>query len=229
MLGTMVNAGAIILGAAAGGVIGKRFSARYRDTLFTAVGMIALVAGAEMALSSLKNGGSMIILLMALALGGVTGTLLDLHERMNRAAGRFTSGGSRTAEGVVTAVLFFCVGTLSIVGPMKSALQSDHSMLYLNASMDFITALALGSVYGYAIILAAPVLVLWQGTFYLGAWVARGMVPDYLLAGITGAGGILIMMSSLGLLKLRKVKTSDFLPALLWAPALALAARSAGL
>ena len=229
MLGTMVNAGAIILGAAAGGVIGKRFSERYRDALFTAVGMIALVAGAEMALSSLKNGGSMIILLMALALGGVTGTLLDLHERMNRAAGRFTSGGSRTAEGVVTAVLFFCVGTLSIVGPMKSALQSDHSMLYLNASMDFITALALGSVYGYAIILAAPVLVLWQGTFYLGAWVARGMVPDYLLAGITGAGGILIMMSSLGLLKLRKVKTSDFLPALLWAPALALAARSAGL
>ena len=138
-------------------------------------------------------------------------------------------GGGRTAEGVVTAVLLFCVGTLSIVGPMKSALQGDHSMLFLNASMDFITALALGAVYGYAIMLTAPVLVLWQGTFYLGAWAARGMVPDYLLAGVTGAGGILIMMSSLGLLNLRKVRTSDFLPALLWAPALALAARWAGL
>ncbi|WP_406040280.1 DUF554 domain-containing protein [Succinimonas sp.] len=229
MLGTMVNAGAIILGAAAGAAIGERFSERYRDTLFTAVGMIALVAGAEMALSALKSGGSMIILLMALALGGVTGTFLDLHERMNRAAGRFASGGGRTAEGVVTAVLLFCVGTLSIVGPMKSALQGDHSMLYLNASMDFITALALGSAYGYAIMLTAPVLVLWQGTFYLGAWTARGMIPDYLLAGITGTGGILIMMSSLGLLNLRKVKTSDFLPALLWAPALALAAKWAGL
>ena len=220
MLGTIVNAGTIIAGTAVGATFGSRFSEKYREVLFTAVGMIALVVGMRTSLAAVNHGSSIIIIMIALVLGGVSGAAADLHGRLARAAARLAENGSRFAEGLITAVIFFCVGTLSIVGPMESAVHGDNTMLYVNACMDGITALALGAVYGYGIMAAAPVLFCWQGMFYLGAWIFREILPEYLLSSITGTGGMLIMMSVPVLLNLKKINTADYLPALVWAPVL---------
>lgn len=221
MLGTIVNVGTIVAGTAAGAALGNRFSEKYREVLFTAVGMTALAVGMRATLAAADQGSSMVIIMIAMALGGVTGTAADLHGRIARASGRLAKDGRRFAEGFITAVIFFCVGTLSIVGPMESAVHGDNIMLYINACMDGITAMALGAVYGPGIMAAAPVLFFWQGLFYLVALTAREIIPEYLLSGITGAGGVLVMMSALALLGLKKVNVSDYLPALVWAPALA--------
>ena len=51
-------------------------------------------------------------------------------------------------EGLVTAVLLFCVGTLSILGPLESALKGNNTLLFTNAILDGITSLVLASNFG---------------------------------------------------------------------------------
>ena len=77
------------------------------------------------------------------------------------------------AKGLSTAILLFCIGTLSILGPIESALHGNHTYLFTNAALDFVTSMVLASTYGIGIGLAAPVLFLWQGAIYINAGLYR--------------------------------------------------------
>ena len=71
------------------------------------------------------------------------------------------------------------------------------------------------STYGLGMVLAAPVLFLWQGMFYLVAQVSSTAISDALMAELLIVGGLMITGSGLGLLNLKDCKTLNLLPALL--------------
>jgi uncharacterized protein len=50
-IGTLINAGAIILGSLLGLMLGGRFSDRYRTQVYHSIGLCVLVIGLHMALS----------------------------------------------------------------------------------------------------------------------------------------------------------------------------------
>lgn len=111
--------------------------------------------------------------------------------------------------------MIFCIGTLSILGPIESALNGNNTFLYTNATLDFITSIVLSSAYGYGIMLAAVVLFLWQGSLYAGALSLSGFLQGDLLNELSLVGGILIAASGLSILQIKDCKTLNLLPSLL--------------
>ena len=111
--------------------------------------------------------------------------------------------------------MIFCIGTLSILGPIESALNGNNTFLYTNATLDFITSIVLASAYGYGIMLAAAVLFLWQGSLYVGAINLSGFLQGALLNELSLIGGILIAASGLSILQIKDCKTLNLLPSLL--------------
>lgn len=225
MIGTIVNVIAIVAGSVMGGTLKRVMSARVNSTLFTAMGVAAIALGLNAAVQSMPNSSYPVLFIASLAIGGAIGSMLRLGERMDEFTSR--KGGKELGQGLVTGCLLFCVGTLSILGPVQSALYGDATFLFTNAMLDFVTSMVLASTYGVGMCLAAAVLFVWQGfiyalTVFLGDFISTSMMTE-----LSIVGGCLIMMSGISILGLKDIKTLDFLPALavpvLWctlAPAL---------
>lgn len=128
------------------------------------------------------------------------------------------SKGSNLAQGLSTAILLYCAGTLSILGPIQSALQGDNTYLFTNAILDGITSIVLSSTFGIGIALAAIILFCWQGAIYLLAGLIAPFITDTLMTEISLVGGVLIFASGLGILGIKKIKTLNLLPALSFRP-----------
>lgn len=122
------------------------------------------------------------------------------------------------AEGLSTAILLFCIGSLSILGPVEAALKGDLTYLFTNGILDFITSIVLASTFGFGIALAAPVLFCWQGSIYLIAKLLEHSLNIDLMNEISIIGGILILCSGLSILGVIKFKAMNLLPALVIPP-----------
>ena len=140
------------------------------------------------------------------------GSALRLSERMERLTSR--KGDGRLGEGLVTGCLLFCIGTLSILGPVQSALYGDETFLFTNAMLDLVTSAVLASTYGIGMALTAGVLFAWQGAIYALTLLLGDFISATMMTELSIVGGALIVMSGLSILKVKDFKTLDFLPAL---------------
>ena len=69
MIGTLVNTGTVLVGGTLGTVLGDRLPERMRTTVMHGLGLITLVVGMQMALST-KN---VLIVLGSVLIGGLLG------------------------------------------------------------------------------------------------------------------------------------------------------------
>ena len=220
MIGTIVNAGCILVGSLVGGTLKQVMSERLSQTLYAAMGLAALVLGAHAAIANMSDSTYPVLFIFSLAAGGVIGTALKLSDRLEKATtsqpgdNGAAEGKARLAEGLVTGCLLFCVGTLSILGPVQSALQGDNTYLFTNAMLDLVTSAVLASTYGRGMALSAVVLFLWQGAIYALTMLCGDFISGTMMTELSVVGGCLIMMSGFGILGLKDFKTLDFLPSL---------------
>ena len=213
MLGTIVNTITIVTGSLIGSIVRKGIQEKYQEALYTAMGLAATALGINTIVSNMPNSHYPVLFIISLAAGSLLGTILDIDGNFQKLTGKFAS--SQLGQGLSTAILLFCIGTLSILGPIQSALYGDHTFLLTNATLDFVTSMVLASTYGMGIALAAVVLFLWQGAIYLGAGFLAPFLSAELLTEISIIGGILIASSGIGILGLKDCKTLNMLPALL--------------
>lgn len=213
MLGTIVNTGTIIVGSAIGSLIKRGIKDEYVGALYTAIGVAATLIGVSSVVSNMPDSKYPVLFIVSLALGGLIGTILKVDGRFNGLVGRFSNGN--LAQGLSAGVLFYCIGTLSILGPIQSALYGDNTYLFTNATLDLVTSMVLASTYGIGMALAAIALFLWQGGIYLCASALSGFISAELMCEVSIIGGALIFSSGLSILKIRDSKTLNLLPALL--------------
>lgn len=213
MIGTIVNTAAIIAGSLAGSIFKRGLKESYQDILMQAMGLAATALGIHAIATYLPDSGYPVLFIVSLALGGILGQMLDLEQRFKQMLSRFSKGN--LAEGLSTAILLFCVGTMSILGPIESALHDNHTYLYTNAILDGVTSIVLASTFGIGIIWAAAVLFCWQGSLYLLAHVLSGFLTPELLTETSIVGGVLILCAGLSILGIRSFKTINLIPALL--------------
>lgn len=213
MFGTIVNTLTIVAGSVVGHYAKKGIKEKYRNVLFTAMGLAALVLGFSTVSNNLPKSGYPVLFIVSLAIGGIVGTMFDISGRFDRWVSHFSS--SNLSQGLATGVLLYCIGTLSIVGPVMSALYNDNTFLFTNATLDLVTSAVLAATYGVGMVLAAPVLFLWQGSIYLLTSIAGNVIPDALVTEISVTGGVLIASSGLSILGIKDCKTMNLLPSLL--------------
>lgn len=222
MIGTIFNCAAIAAGSVIGSRLKKGLKPEYEDILLQALGLAASAVGVNSLVDAMPQSQYPVLFIASLALGSVIGERSRLEDRFKSLVGRFSraenSGGKSLAQGLSAALLLFCVGSLSILGPMRSALYGDHTYLFTNGMLDFVTSMVLASSYGAGIAAAAAVLFVWQGFFYCLALLLSGSLNEALLAELSVIGGILIFSSGLGIMGVRKFKTMNMLPSLLVPP-----------
>lgn len=215
MIGTIVNVTTIVAGSSIGTLLGKGIKESYQKIVYQGLGLVALSLGMTWIVKNLGSSNEPLLFIGSMVLGGILGQFINLEDRVKKLQDRFKSDGEhQLMDGLVTAILLFCVGTMSILGPLESALNNNHTLLYTNAMLDGITSLILASSFGIGIMLSAGILFLWQGTIYMSAsYIAPFMTPE-LMGQISIIGGILILSSGLNILNITKIKTLNLLPAL---------------
>ena len=212
MIGTIVNTAAILAGSGIGACVRKGLGERYQDALYNAMGLAACGLGVNAIVQNMPKSSFPVLFIISLAAGSFLGTMADLMGRFERLTKRFSKGN--LGQGLSTAILLFCIGTLSILGPMESALRGNNTYLFTNATLDFVTSLVLASTYGIGIALSAAVLFLWQGSIYLFSGALSQFLTEQLLTEISLVGGFLIFSSGLSILKIKDCKSLNMLPAL---------------
>ena len=219
MTGTIVNTATIIAGGIIGALLHRGIKEQYKEVLYTSLGLASLAIGLNATISHFSESEYPVLFIVSLAIGGVVGTALDIDGHFKRMVDKFSKQGegqkNRLADGLATAILLYCIGPLSMLGPVFSALKGDHTFLFTNATLDFVSSMVFASTYGIGMILAAPVLFCWQGMFWLVAKLSASAISDALMAELLIVGGLLITGSGLSLLQLKDCRTLNLLPALL--------------
>lgn len=217
MLGTIVNTSTIILGSLIGATLKRGIRPQYQEVVFIALGVCSIALGLNAFVRFMPQSHYPVLFILSMAIGGVVGAMLKLSERFNRLVDRKRKpddNSPKLSEGLSTAILLYCIGTFSMLGPVNSALLGDNTYLYTNATLDFVTSMVLSATYGYGMVLAAPVLFCWQSAFYLTAKISASAISDDLITELSLVGGLLIMASGITILKLKDCKTLNLLPAL---------------
>lgn len=212
MIGTIVNTTTILVGTCIGTAVKKGLKPEIHSALFTAMGLAATGLGINSIVQNMPKSEYPVLFIISLAIGSLLGTALKLEQRFQDLTGKFSS--SNLGQGLSTAILLFCIGTLSILGPIESAIHQNHTYLFTNATLDFVTSMVLASTYGIGIAISAIILFCWQGSIYLCAGLLSGFLTPELLTEISIVGGFLIASSGIGILELKDCKTLNMLPSL---------------
>ena len=229
MIGTIVNTTTIVVGTIVGSLLHRGIKEKYKTTLYDALGLASLAIGLNATITNFPKSQYPVLFIVSIAIGGGVGTALDINGRFHRLVDRHNTQHptpnnqhptpntphSTLADGLSTAILLYCIGPLSMLGPVISALKGDNTFLYTNATLDFISSTIFAATYGMGMVLAAPVLFCWQGMFWLVAHLSSTAVSDALMAELLIVGGLLITGSGLALLNLKDCKTLNLLPSLL--------------
>lgn len=242
MLGTLLNAAAVLLGTAVGVGVGGRFPERLRTTVVDVLALFIGVLGVSNALETFGSAlsgavgrASALLVLGALLAGAVVGESIDLDGRLARLGERIQAraaarrpvpvgGGAApraagtVGEGFVVASLVFCVGPLAVLGPLQNGLEGSIELLAVKSALDGVTAVAFASALGVGVGLSALPLLAWQGSIALGAGVLGAGLSEPMIAAMNAVGGILVVAIALRLLAVREVRVANLLPALLLAP-----------
>lgn len=234
--GTVLNVATVLIGSGVGVLVGHRLPERTRDVVTDALGLVTLLVAALSVVSivdadlvaAVGADATLLVVLGALLIGGIAGSLLRIEARLESVGGAMQrgmggAGGSsreRFIEGFVSASLLFCVGPLTILGSLSDGLGRGYDQLALKAVLDGFASIAFAASLGWGVAASAVTVLVVQGSLTGLALALGGLLPDAQVAAITATGGLLLVAVAIRLLRLRPVPVGDLLPALLVAPLL---------
>ena len=238
-LAKLVNVITVLLGATAGVLLGNRLPVRTRDLVTDALGLVTLLIAAVSSMAVLSpdlsdevgDSAPMLIVLGSLVLGGITGSVLGIEERLEGFGGwlqqllqrRSGAGGpdrQRFIEGFVTSSLVFCVGPLTVLGSLNDGLGNGADQLFLKSALDGFAAIAFAASLGWGVGASVLALLVVQGSLTVLGAVLGDLMPAAQVAALTATGGLMLVGVALRLLRIRQVPVGDLLPGLLFAPLL---------
>jgi uncharacterized protein len=220
MTGTLINTATVIVGSTVGTFLRSRFPDRVRQMVMWGVGLVSLVIGLQMSLST-KN---ILVVLGSLLTGGIIGELIGLEEGLKKVGDKLqaklsTDKDSTFSKGFVTSSLLFCVGPMTILGSIQDGLSGDYTLLATKSILDGFASLALAASMGWGVLFAALTVLIYQGSLTLGAGLVKTLLTEPMVAEMTATGGTLILAIGLNLLDLTAIRVANFLPGLVVAPA----------
>ncbi len=140
------------------------------------------------------------------------------NSAAQESAAEFSAGKPQKnfAYAFLNASVLFCVGAMAIVGSFKAGIEGDYSIIFLKSVLDGFIAIGFAAAMGVGTAFSALAIFVYQGALTLLAIFIHNYVSDSLLAEITGSGGALIVLIGINLMGLKKIKTANYLPAVLF-------------
>lgn len=213
LLGALVNCGAVIIGSLLGLLFKKGIPEKVSDTVMKGMGLCVLWIGVTGAI----KGQNALVMIFSLLFGAIIGELIDLDRWVGRLGDwiqkKVGAGHGNVTQGFVTATLLFCVGAMSVLGPIESGLSNDHTTQYTKSVLDFVSSVIYTSSLGIGVIFSALSVLLLQGSLtVLAEWVGP-LLTDSVVVDMTAVGSLLIVGLALNMLGITKLKIMNYLPA----------------
>lgn len=213
MLGALVNFGAVIIGSLLGLLFKKGISEKVSDTVMKGMALCVLWIGITGAI----KGQNALVMIFSVLFGAIIGELIDLDRWVTRLGDmiqeKVGTGHGNVTQGFVTATLLFCVGAMSVLGPLESGLKNDHTTQLTKSVLDFVSSIIYTSSLGIGVIFSSvSVLLLQGGITLLAQWVAP-ILNDAVVTEMTAVGSLLIIGLALNMLGITKLKIMNYLPA----------------
>ena len=219
MIAVFVNMVAVLIGSLIGLIFKNKLSKRYEEPVFISAGIISLTIGISMAITT-KH---ILIFAVSIVLGGITGTFLKIEQKIEN-FGEFLKrkltlkeNSGSFALGFLTSSVLFCSGSMSILGSFQAGTQGVYDLIFTKSVIDGFVAIFMSTVYGIGVAFSIISIFLYQGTLTILSSFLEPYVSETMLTEISAVGGATVMMIGINLLKLAKIKTGDFLPALVYA------------
>jgi hypothetical protein len=236
MIGTALNVAGILIGGLAGLARRKPLTPVNESFFKVALGVFTVFYGLRLTWMSL-NGTflqilrQLLIAVLALMLGKMTGRLLHLQEMSNRLgrqareriAAAKPSDPGQLSEGFKTCAALFCAAPLAILGSVQDSLSGYYYPLSVKAVMDGLATMGFVSLFGWGVMFAALPVLVFQGTITLvcAQYLKPFLEAHSLVDSVNAAGGLLVFSVALVILQLKKIELADYLPSLALAPLLA--------
>lgn len=223
MFAFLVNAGTVLIGSLIGLVFKKFIKKEICDSVLKAMGIVVLLIGIIGVIENMitiDEGGlsssGTLLLIMAIAIGTFVGEFIRIEDHMNNFAEKIEQKINRgkIAEGFITATLIYCVGSMSIIGSMESALGSPNT-IYLKSALDGITSIALASTLGFGVALSGLSIILYQGLLTLLFYFLGDFMPADFITSFSMVGYTMVAAIGFNFLMKEKIKVGNMLPALL--------------
>lgn len=230
MLAVFVNCAAVIAGALAGCLFSRKISSSLSDIVQTGAGIITLIIGMEMAFEY----ESIICLTICLFLGGIAGTWIDIDGAIlklgakleglvnkrdaeaGETAGTEMSRNRNFAYAFLNSSVLFCVGAMAILGSFKAGIEHDYTIIFTKSILDGFMAIVFAASMGIGTAFSCISILVYQGLLTLLAGVVTPYIDQLMLNELTACGGAMILMIGINLLGLKKIKTANYLPALIF-------------
>lgn len=216
MLGVLVNTGAIIAGGLLGQLLKRGIPQKYNDAIMQGLGLCILYIG----ISGALDGTNALVPILAISLGALIGTALDLQGKLDRLGEALQKRIVNTdnsdespsfSRGFVTACLLFCVGAMAVVGPLNSGISGDNSMLYTKSVLDFISSIVLGASLGIGVAFSSIAIFLFEGAIALLSSLLAPIMTETVIAEINCTGSILIMGLAFNSIGITKIKVMNYI------------------
>jgi hypothetical protein len=217
MIATLINCATVIVGSLIGLILHTRINESFKHIVYVGAGMISMILGIKMGLVTMR----IVFMALALILGGILGQWWNVDGGILRFGAflkrRFAQkeSGKDFAGGFLNASVIFCVGAMTLVGAFKAGTEGDYDLILTKSVMDGFMAIMLTAAMGIGVAFSAITILVYQGGITLLAGVLQPLVNELLLGELTAVGGVLVIMIGLNLLGLSKLKTANYIPALL--------------
>jgi uncharacterized membrane protein YqgA involved in biofilm formation len=234
-LGTLINVGAVIAGSLVGLFFHARLPKRFTTVAFQGIGLFTLFIGFTMAAKT----KSLLVLVFSIVLGAIAGELIDIDKWLHRLGEWLrkklerkresrvvnsplpTPEPSRFAEGLVTAFLLFCMGSMTVLGAIEEGLGGRPNLLAAKSVLDGFASLALAASLGIGVLFSVIPLLLYQGGLTLLAGSLHAVMSGVVVNEVSAAGGLILIGLGITILEIKQLKVLNMLPALVFAGVLA--------
>ena len=215
MIGTLINAGAVLAGGAIGMLLKKNMPERITTIYFQAIGLFTIAIG----ISMVYKMQHILIVVSSLAIGSLLGEWMNLENGAERLSNYFKRrlriGSDKFSEGLTTSFLLFCIGSMTILGAIQEGTGGSPDLLMTKSLMDGFSSILLASAFGVGVMVSAIPLLIFQGGITLLAMYASSFFSADIIQGLTSVGGILLIGLGINILEIKKLRILNMLPALI--------------
>lgn len=237
MIAVFVNCATVLIGSIIGLLFSKKITTKLTDSIQLACGLVSFIMGVQMAFKY----QNVVYLALALILGGLVGTSLDIDgkilnfgkllekiflkkeveehkEDKTDDAPAFESGKPKKnfAYAFLNASVLFCVGAMAIIGSFKAGIEHDYSIIFLKSILDGFISIGFAVAMGIGTAFSIIAIFIYQGALTLLSVLISPYVSEQMISELTGSGGALVILIGINLMGLKKVKTANYLPAVLF-------------
>jgi len=215
MIGTIINAGAVIAGGIIGITVNYRLPERFTKIVFQAIGLFTIFLGISLALKT----NNFLLIIFSIVLGSIIGELIDIEKYINQFAlylkRKARIKNDKFSEGFITAFLLYCVGSMTILGSIEEGLGNPPRLLLSKSILDGFSSIALAAGLGVGVVFSAIPLFIYQGFITLFAAYLDQYLDQVYIDELSAVGGILLIGLGVTILEIKKIKILNMLPALI--------------